>query len=100
MLALNAFSDGWDLGLALFGIHLILLGYLVFNAGYMLKILGALLVIVGLGYMFDSVTGFLFPNFGVMVCQFTFIGDLLLALWIVINSISVKQWNKIALDSA
>ena len=50
--------------------------------------------------MFDSVTGFLFRNFGVTVGQFTFIGELLLALWLVIKSASAKQWEKLALESA
>jgi hypothetical protein len=100
MLTLNAFSDGWDFGLVLFGLHLIVIGYLVFKASYMPKILGALLVIAGLGYMFDSITVLLFPNFGVTVSLFTFVGELLLALWLVIKSASVKRWEKLELESA
>jgi hypothetical protein len=99
-LMLNAFNDGWDLALALFGLHLILLGYLFFKAGYMRKILGALLVIAGVGYTFDAVTGFLYPSFGVEVSLFTFIGELLLAFWLVIKGASSKQWEKLALESA
>lgn len=100
LLSLNAFGDGWDLALALFGVHLILVGYLVFNARYMPKVLGALLVIAGFGYIFDAAAGFLFPSFGVEVSLFTFIGELLLALWLVIKSVSAKQWEKLALESA
>lgn len=100
LLTLNAFSDGWDFGLAVFGLHLVVLGYLVFKADYIPKILAALVVICGFGYVFDSVTGFLFPNFGVTVSLFTFIGEMLLALWLVIKGVSIKQWEKLALESA
>jgi len=99
LLVLNAFSDGWSFALIVFGLHLIVIGYLVFKAGSMPKILGSLLVIAGLGYMFDSITGFLFPNFGVTVGQFTFFGELLLALWLVIKSVRAKNW-KLTLESA
>jgi hypothetical protein len=99
-LALSAFSDGWSFALAIFGLHLTVLGYLVFKAGFMPKILGALLIIAGLGYMFDSITGFLFPNFGVTVGQITFIGELLLALWLVIKSARAKNWENLALEPA
>jgi hypothetical protein len=99
-LALSAFSDGWSFALAVFGLHLTVLGYLVFKAGFMPKILGALLIIAGLGYMFDSITGFLFPNFGVTVGQITFIGELLLALWLVIKSARAKNWENLALEPA
>jgi len=100
LLALNRFDDGWAFALSVFGLHLILVGYLIFKAVSMPKILGALLVIAGLGYMFDSITGFLFPNFGVTIVQFTFIGELALALWLVVKSARAKNWKKLDLESA
>jgi hypothetical protein len=57
--ALNAFSDGWEFALGVFGLHLIIVGYLAFEAKYIPKKLAALVVICGFGYLFDSVTGFL-----------------------------------------
>jgi hypothetical protein len=100
MMALNAFGDGWDFALAIFGLHLLVLGYLVFKASYAPRLLAALVVICGLGYVFDAVVGFLFPTFGVTVGQFTFIGELLLALWLVSKSARAKQWEKLVLASA
>jgi hypothetical protein len=94
LLELNAFSDGWSFALSVFGLHLIVLGYLVFKAGYMAKILGALVIIAGLGYLFDSLTGFLFPSFSLAIGQFTFIGELLLALWLLIKGVKVEQREK------
>jgi len=100
LLSLNAFFNGWDFGLALFGLHLILIGYLVFKAGYMPWILGALVLICGIGYTFDAVTGLLFPGFGVTVSLVTFIGELLLAVWLLVKGVSDRQWQKLALQSA
>lgn len=100
LLALNRFDDGWAFALSIFSLHLILVGYLIFKAVSLPKILGALLVIAGIGYMFDSITGFLFPNFGVTIGQFTFVGELALALWLVMKGARAKNWEKLALESA
>ncbi|MEZ4517131.1 MAG: DUF4386 domain-containing protein [Chloroflexota bacterium] len=99
-LALSAFNNGWDLGLAIFGFHLIVVGYLAFGAEFMPKLLGILVIIAGAGYVFDSVTGLLLPDFGVTVGQFAFIGEVLLALWLLVKGLSTKQWEKLALRSA
>jgi hypothetical protein len=91
MYAFNAFSDGWAFALVLFGIHLIILGYLVYKADYMPKILGILVLIAGAGYVFDSAAGILFPNFSITIGQFTFIGEMLLALWLVFKGARIDQ---------
>jgi hypothetical protein len=100
LLFLNAFADGWSIGYVFFGLHLVFLGYLAFTAGYIPRILGVLLIITGLGYVFDSVTGFLLPNFGVTISLFTFFGEPLLAIWLVIKGVSAKQWAKLDIKSA
>ena len=40
MLSLKSFTLGWEFALIIFGFHLLLLGYLIFRAGYMRKVLG------------------------------------------------------------
>lgn len=54
LLKVDAFHDIWFAGLVLFGVHLVLVGYLAYRSGYMPRLLGVLLVIAGLGYAFDS----------------------------------------------
>ncbi len=51
MLFLNAFSYGWLIGLVFFGLHLLVLGYLVLESDYIPKILGVLLMIAPVGYL-------------------------------------------------
>ena len=81
-------------------IWLLPLGYLVFKSGFLPRILGILLIIAGLGLLIDSVTLLLFPNFDVTASLFTFIGDPLFALWLLIKGVNVEQWEKRALESA
>jgi hypothetical protein len=86
MLFLNAFDYGWNIGLAIFGFHLLVLGYLVFKlSGYMPKILGVLVIIAGLGYMIDSFGNLLSPTYDANIALFTFIGEVLLILWLLIK---------------
>jgi hypothetical protein len=84
-LFLNAFRYGWDIGLVFFGLHLFFLGYLVFkldSPGYIPRILGVLLVIASFGYLIDSFGRFLSPNYDVSITLVTFIGEMLLMLWL------------------
>jgi hypothetical protein len=84
LLGINAFGHVWAAGLLLFGLHLLVIGYLAYRSGYVPRFLGVLLAIAGLGYVVD--------NFGVALSQgswtdvssFTFLGEFLLALWLVI----------------
>ena len=82
MLFLNGFTDGWDLGLLIFGLHLMVLGYLAFKSGYITKILGILVIVAGLGYTIDSGGKFLSPNYTLSLSTFTFIGEVLLIFWL------------------
>jgi len=84
--SLDAFKSGWNIGLVFFGLHLLLLGYLVFKAGYAPKwlgiVLGILLAFAGLGYLADSFGTFLNPNYNISIAQFAFIGEVLLIFWL------------------
>ena len=76
------------------------MGYLVFKSGFLPRILGILLMIGCFGYLFDSVTFFLFPNLDLTISQFTFIGEILLPLWLLIKGGDVEKWEKRAFESA
>lgn len=78
---INTFSDIWDAGLVLFGFHLLLIAYLAYRSSFVAKLLAVLLAIAGLGYLFDSFgrAAGSSPD----VSAFTFIGEFLLALWLV-----------------
>ena len=83
LLELNAFQHIYDLGLLLFGIHLALLGYLALRSGFVPKVVGVLLVVAGTGYAFDTVAAVLGLEI-FRIAAFTFLGELLLALWLLV----------------
>jgi hypothetical protein len=86
MLEITAFNDIWYVGQFLFGLHLLLIGYLAYRSGYVPRVLGVLLVISGLGYASDSVGAVLSQGSWTDISSFTFIGEFLLALWLVIRA--------------
>jgi hypothetical protein len=94
LLELNAFQHVYDLGLFLFGIHLALLGYLSLRSDFIPKVVGVLLVVAGAGYALDTVAAVLALDLP-SVSMFTFLGELLLALWLLIGGRRLR-----AVDSA
>lgn len=84
LLRINTYTDVWHAGLILFGLHLLVIGYLAYRSGFMPKLLGILLAIAGAGYVFDSIAGVLVDGSVPDVTAFTFIGEFLLALWLVV----------------
>ena len=76
------FQDIWHVSLILFGLHLVLIGYLACKSGYVPRVLGVLLVIAGGGYLVDSFSALLVPGYSVNVAAFTFIGEALFMLWL------------------
>jgi len=81
------------------GLWLFPMGYLVFKSGFLPRILGILLIIGGFGYLIDSFAIFLFPSFKA-IALFTFIGEVLFPLWLLIKGVNVEQWEKRVLESA
>jgi hypothetical protein len=82
---INNFTDIWDAGLILFGLYLLLIAFLTYKSAYIPRPLGVLLAIAGLGYLVDSLGRALSPGSSLDVSTYTFIGEFLLALWLVIR---------------
>jgi hypothetical protein len=93
-LFLDLHEHGINIAGIFWGLWLFPMGYLVFKSGFLPRILGVLLMIGCFGYLIDSATFFLFPNFDASIAQFTFIGELLLPLWLLIKGVNVEQWEK------
>lgn len=80
MLLLESYRIEWDTGLAIFGLHLLLLGFLVYKAGP--RILGILVVLAGVGYSVDSFGKMLVPDYSLTIGLYTFAGEILLIFWL------------------
>ncbi len=91
MFSLDSFDVGWNTAMIVFGLHLLLLGYLVFKSGFMPKILGVLLAVASLGYLIDSFGKILSPNYDLSIAAFTFLGEILLLLWLLVKGPGLRE---------
>ena len=86
--AVEAFKVVWQLGLILFGVHLLLVGYLAFRLGIVAKIVGALVAIAGLGYLIDGIATVMIDGYTPTIATFTFIGEVVLIVWLIATALS------------
>jgi hypothetical protein len=100
MLLIDAFNNGWLIGLVFFGLHLLAIGYLIFKSGYMPKILGVMLIISAFGYLIDSFAHFLLSNytdyesiFLLIVAVPGVIAELSLCLWLLFKGVRANGRN-------
>ena len=82
LLALNTFSEAWNLALVVFAFSLLVAGYLAFKSGFVPKLLGILLIIAGTGYLVDGLGQILVTGYGANIGMFTFIGEPLFMVWL------------------
>ena len=73
----------WDAGLFVFGLHLLLVGLAVVRSPIIPIWIGLLVLIAGAGYAIDSATIALLPASPTMIGQFTFIGEVVLLVWLI-----------------
>ena len=98
MASIASFDNGWDgMSVAIFGLHLLGLGYLLFRSADFPRFLGVLVVIAGGGYLADSFTRILVPDFVFTFSVFTFVGEASLIVWLFYRAI--KGFNPSALAS-
>ena len=82
MASISSFDNGWDMSLAIFGLHLLGLGYLLFRSAHFPRFLGVLVAIAGGGYLADSFGTILIPDYALTIGAFTFVGEALLIFWL------------------
>jgi hypothetical protein len=102
---LDMHGHGYDLGLLLFGLHCLLLGYLVFKSRYLPRTLGVLMVCAGFTYLIGSYTRFIFPNYVTAVSPIygvAIVAELSICLWLLVKGVNMQHWKKMkqALTSA
>jgi len=102
MLFLNAHESGVLIWGLFFGLHLLVLGYLVYKSGYIPRISGVFLVIASLCYFTQFFGNILFPQYKSI---FTMIGilsslEIALPLGLLIKGVNVARWEKRSLETA
>ena len=80
---MNRFEAIWDIGFFFFGLHLVLLGVLMFRDTTVRKILAILLFIAGAGYFADSILAVAMPEIVFEFALYTFVGELAFMIWLI-----------------
>lgn len=104
MRALNAFNFTWLIGLIFFGVHLLVLGYIIIKYKTVPRFIGILLIIAGAGYLTDSFAHFMLPSydkyqaiFSMLVVLPGVVGELSFTIWLLIKggrtSIQEKKYR-------
>ncbi len=88
MSSIASFDYGWTgIALAIFGLHLVGLGYLLFKSADFPKFLGVLVILAGGGYLVDSFGTILVSDYALTIGMFTFVGEALLIIWLFLRAI-------------
>lgn len=95
-LALDLHNYGHDVALVFFAFHCGVLGYLIFESGYLPKAFGALFILASLCLLTSVATSFLAPAINAeifpMIVLPLFLAQLFFALWLTIVGVNVRKW--------
>jgi hypothetical protein len=81
---IEAFHDTWTVSYVLFGLHLSILGWLAWRASYVPRLVGALLVLAGVGYLVDTFGALISTDYTLSISAFSFVGEAALMLWLLV----------------
>ncbi|KMN46864.1 DUF4386 domain-containing protein [Bacillus sp. LK2] len=92
MLFLEAFEYIWSVGLIIFGLHLLMLGYVTFQSKRIPKTISVLLLIAAIGYIVINVMNTMFSQYDAII-SFTKVlfqlpmiaGELGLSIWLLLK---------------
>jgi hypothetical protein len=91
---LDLHQQGIIIAQVFWGLWLFPLGYLSYKSNYMPKFIGILLIIGSAGYVVDSFTLILLPQFKITFSEFTFLGEVIFPLWLVIKGIKKSTYSQ------
>jgi hypothetical protein len=98
-LMLDRHSHGYDLGLLFFGVHCLLLGYLVATSTFLPKLLGILLMGASVAYLVGSYARFLAPALVPTVAPIYIVAiaaEIGLCGWLLVKGVDVQRWKAVA----
>ena len=88
---------GFNLALVFFGFYCVSIGYLIFKSTFLPKIIGVIMVIGGLCYLFNSFSSFVSPQFAASLFPFIQIpsglAELSFCLWLLIAGVNKSKWE-------
>jgi hypothetical protein len=95
---LNMHRSGYLVGQAFFGLHCLVLGYLLFKSGYFPRVLGVFMVLASLAYLTESFAFFLSSNYAAIETSISWIvalpafaAEISLTLWLLFKGVRIQE---------
>ena len=93
LLSFTLHAQTFNMSLALFAFYDLLLGYLIFRSTFLPRILGALLMCAGVGWL-----TFVWPPLAAAlssyVLPFGALAEMLLMLWLLVKGVNLSRWQE------
>lgn len=81
---ITEFEEIWSLGLILFGVHLLMIGWLAWRSRTVPTWVAVLVAIAGAGYLADSIGAAVSAAYTIQVAAVTFGGEVVLMVWLLV----------------
>lgn len=99
---LAAHQGGFTITLIFFGVHLLVLGYLIIRSTFLPSLVGLIVAVAGAGYVIDAFAPLLFPSYAeaglstYVVILPALVGEGALTLWLLIRGVNRRKWLEAA----
>jgi hypothetical protein len=95
LLSVKLYGYGSGIFMVFYGLASILLGYLIFQSGYLPKVLGVLLALGGLGFVTKSFALILAPAYASSFLLLPMVlATVSLTLWLLVRGVDVPKWKE------
>lgn len=101
LLLIHLHNYGFSIGLIFFGVSCCLYGYLIYNSGFLPRVLGFMIALAGASYLVSSFALILDPAIGgalVPLLAFSLIGEVSFALWLVSRSVAFQTVDEMPIE--
>lgn len=87
----NARRFAMDLAYIIFGIYLIIVGILIYMAGYIPKLLGVLMILAGAAWIIISLRPYFYKDYDFSWMMFFSVGELFFEIWLLLRGTKIKE---------
>ena len=96
LFSLKLHDTGFNIALAFFGVHLVLLGWLIARSRFLPAVIGWLLALAGACYVINSAINLMFPALSLFpwILLPGLIGEGGLTLWLLFVGLNVSKWQE------
>jgi Domain of unknown function (DUF4386) len=97
-MSLRLYAQAYNISMVFFGFHCLLLGCLILRSTFLPRLVGALMVCAGLGWLTGSFANVLSPPLAKYLFPYILapggLGETSLTLWLLVMGVNVQRWNE------